>query len=96
MPSEMEDSLSLRKEIEVAFSRVVLLLFVSHHHPTEFSLGLFLVVHVSVIDSLACLLMNLLDSILVIQELDNQCHLSAVNLQVFLQELVPLAPHKVL
>ena len=54
VPSEMEDSLSLRKEIEVAFSRVVLPLFVSHHHPTEFALGLSLVVHVSVIDSLAC------------------------------------------
>ena len=48
VPSETEDSLPLRKEIEVVLSRVVLLPFVSHHHSMKFVLGLLLVAHVSV------------------------------------------------
>ena len=53
VPSETEDFLTLRKEIEVVLSRIVLLPFVSHHHSMKFVLGLLLVVHASVIDSLA-------------------------------------------
>ena len=53
VPSETEDFLTLRKEIEVVLFRVVLLPFVSHHRLMKFVLGLLLVVHVSVIDSLA-------------------------------------------
>ena len=52
VPSEMEDYLQWREE--VVFSRVVLRLSVNHHHPMKFVLEPFLVVHVSVIDSLAC------------------------------------------
>ena len=92
MPSETEDLLVSRKEIVVVFSRVVLPLFLSRH-PTEFALDYYLVDHVNAIDSSAQMWMSLLDSILVIQELDDQCHLLAVCLQVFLQGLVPLAPH---
>ena len=52
VPSKMENLLTLRKEIEVVLSRVVLLPFVSHHRLMKFVLGLLLVVHASVIDSL--------------------------------------------
>ena len=76
VPLEMEDFLLLRKVIEVVFSRVVLLLFASHHHPTKLVLESFLiVVHVSVTDFEECHVMNSLDLILVILELDDQYHL---------------------
>ena len=75
VPSEMEDFLLLRKVSEAVFSRVVLLLFTSHHHPTKLVVELFLfVVHASVIDFEECHVMNSLDLILVIVELDDQYH----------------------
>ena len=60
----------------MVFFRVVPLLFASHHHPKQLEFELFLfVVHVIVIDFVEDHVTVQLDLILVIVELDDQCHL---------------------